>query len=47
MRGLSRIAHLTPAVLREKGQEDLILSAAGDVIQAFAAYPKRRLIESP
>ena len=38
MRGTSRIAHLTPAVLREKGRENLILSAAGDVVQAF--HPK-------
>jgi outer membrane protein assembly factor BamB len=34
-RGTSRIAHLTPSVLREKGRKDLILSAAGDVVQAF------------
>ena len=36
-RGISRIAHLTPTILRQKG-DDLILSAAGDVIQAF--HPK-------
>ncbi len=34
-RGTSRIAHLTPAVLREEGRPDLILSAAGDVVQTF------------
>jgi outer membrane protein assembly factor BamB len=34
MRGLSRIAHVTPNILRESGREELI-SAAGDVIQGF------------
>lgn len=35
MRGMSRISHVTPAILREPGRSDLILSPAGDVIQAF------------
>jgi outer membrane protein assembly factor BamB len=33
-RGMSRIAHATPIVLRE-GERDLLLSIAGDVVQAF------------
>ncbi len=35
MRGMSRISHMTPTILRDTGHGDLILSAAGDVIQAF------------
>jgi outer membrane protein assembly factor BamB len=33
-RGLSRIAHMSPVVMRE-GSRQVILSAAGDVVQAF------------
>jgi outer membrane protein assembly factor BamB len=33
-RGLSRIAHVTPNILRENGREELV-SGAGDVIQGF------------
>lgn len=34
MRGMSRIAHVTPNILRENGREQLV-SGAGDVIQGF------------
>jgi outer membrane protein assembly factor BamB len=33
-RGLSRLGHVTPNILREKGRDQLV-SAAGDVIQGF------------
>jgi outer membrane protein assembly factor BamB len=41
-RGLSRIGHATPVILREKGQDQL-LSIAGDVVQGFNLRTGERL----
>lgn len=41
-RGLSRIAHVTPQILSENGQE-LLISAAGDVIQGFNLTTGQRI----